>query len=88
MDSAFACFSKETALRLFWWILRRRGLAHYRLGKSLRPRLENPQNHRKILESFMSFLPRETLGKTPSRHCEGAKRPKQSTKKWILALRL
>ena len=27
----------------------RRGLAHYRLGKSLRPRLDNPQNHRQIL---------------------------------------
>ncbi|WP_304210134.1 hypothetical protein [Helicobacter canis] len=27
----------------------RGGLAHYRLGKSLRPPLDNPQNHRKIL---------------------------------------
>ena len=41
----------DSAFARFWWILRR-GLAHYRLDKSLRPRLENPQNHRKILESY------------------------------------
>lgn len=46
MDSAFA---------RFWWILRG-GLAHYRLDKSLRPTLESPQNHRKILESFASLF--------------------------------
>ena len=46
-----AAVKVDSAFARFWWILRG-GLAHYRLDKSLRPPLENPQNHRKILESL------------------------------------
>ena len=38
----------DSAFARFWRILRG-GLAHYRLDKSLRHRLESPQNHRQIL---------------------------------------
>ncbi|WP_147278729.1 hypothetical protein [Helicobacter canis] len=64
----------------FWWILRG-GLAHLRRVKSLRPPLENPQNHRKILESFFHkrlFCHREL--------CDSKAWRSIKTQKWILGL--